>query len=92
MKAAKKKKSQLVIKRKSFSENDIKSVSGIPVAPIEIESYERATVTNNEAQIINKLGINSIIIDNGDILPVKVFGTKNALGMLVETENSNYLQ
>lgn len=86
LKASKRKKLPFILDREQFSEKDVTYVSNIPTVPINIESYETVTITENEAQIVKKFGIKSIKILDGEILPVKVIGTESSFAMLEKSD------
>lgn len=92
LKSAKKNKTKFRLDRPEFTEETIEYISGFPVAPISIDSYDSEKITENEAHIIRKLGINSITIVEGDPIPVKVFGTKNSTAMLISDDDKSYLK
>lgn len=86
LKASKRKKSQCILQRKEFSEQDITYINGIPTVPFKIESYEKEKITFNEARIIEKIGIKSIEISESEIFPVKMVGAGNSFAVLEKSD------
>lgn len=86
LKASKRKKLPFILNRKQFSEKDITYINSVPVAPLSIESYGKENISFSEAEIIEKIGINSITIVDGEAALVKVFGAKNSLTVLLKSD------
>lgn len=92
LKSAKKNKTKFKLERTEFTEENVKYISGFPVVPLSIDSYSLEYITENEAAIIRKLGINSIELVEGTPIPAKVVGTENSIAMLVINDEMSYLK
>lgn len=92
LKSAKNNKTKFQLERTEFTEENVKYISGFPVVPISIDSYSSEYITENEAAIIRKLGINSIELVEGNPIQAKVFGTENSIAMLVRDDEISYLK